>query len=400
MGRRIAEAEAEEPRPPASELAAMVKERAAELGFDLCGIAPADPPEHVSFFLGWLSRGFAGLMEYLARNSERRVDPSQVLPGAKSIICLATSYRSGYLEEQPPPRQAERDPQPDQQPRGVVARYAWGRDYHNVLEERLQPIVALLSQATGGLARSKAYVDTGPILERDAAMRAGLGWIGKNTNLINPRLGSWLLLSEVITDVELPPDPPMTDHCGTCHRCLDACPTDAFAAPWDLDARRCISYLTIELRGPIPQELRSSMGAHVFGCDVCQDVCPFNWNTPAPGLCDDASPSLAELLSLDDDGFRRRFRGSPVRRAKRRGLLRNAAVALGNTGGPDAVPALAAALRDPEPLVRGHAAWALGRIGGGAAIKALEEALATEEDPDARQEITEALHSLKGDRPT
>ncbi|MGC8833689.1 MAG: tRNA epoxyqueuosine(34) reductase QueG, partial [Armatimonadota bacterium] len=230
------------------------------------------------------------------------------------------------------------------------------------------------------------------------AMLAGIGWIGKNTNLIHPRAGSWLFLAEIITDVHLPPDSPTSDHCGSCRRCLDACPTKALSEPHDLDASRCISYLTIELKGPIPRDLRPFIGNWIFGCDICQEVCPFNRRPLRtrnrlfePPNEEAAVPKLADILKLDEEGFRRRFRNSPVRRAKRRGLLRNTAVVLGNSKDPQAVSALVGALHDKEPLVRAHAAWALGRIGGRAAESALEQALRSEADPGVLEEIAFAL---------
>ncbi len=288
------------------------------------------------------------------------------------------------------------------EPAGPVARYARGDDYHGLMRERLAEIGRWLAGATG--ARTRAYVDTGPVLERDLARRAGLGWFGKNTNLINPGIGSFFFIGALFTDLLLEPDPPFeADRCGTCTRCLDACPTRAFTAPRTLDATRCISYLTIELRGAIPEELRDAMDELVYGCDICQEVCPWNRRAlpaaePAfrarPGL---ENPSLPELLALNQEEFAARFRRSPLKRANRRGLLRNAAVALGNTGDLRAVPALVRALADEEALVRGHAAWALGRLGGEEARAALRAALETEQDAQVRQEMMEALAEESAD---
>ena len=286
---------------------------------------------------------------------------------------------------------------------GWISRYAWGQDYHTVLGDKLQALVAVIRAIEGPDVQARWYVDTGPILERELAWRAGLGWPGKNTNLINRHVGSWLFLGAILLDRELVYDAPATAHCGTCTRCLVACPTGALVAPGVLDARRCISYLTIELRGPIPRELRPLMGTHIFGCDICQAVCP--WNRQAPESSDAAflpragfaAPELMPLLRLSEEEFRARFQGSPISRAKRRGLLRNVAVALGNLRDLRAVPALQAALYEAEPLIRSHAAWALGRLGGGEARQALQAVLSTERDGDVREEITLALTELVED---
>jgi epoxyqueuosine reductase len=337
-----------------------IKERARELGFDLVGIAEAAPSRHHPAYLDWLRAGYHGTMAYMARPGavERRKDPRLILPGARSVIVVAVNY---YV--------ADRQPcQAGAELRGRIARYARNDDYHDVMKRRLEALVDFMRAEAGQEIQARAYVDTGPVLERELASRAGLGWIGKNTNLIHPRWGSWLLLGEIITNLALEPDQPFErDHCGSCDRCLRACPTQAFVAPRVLDAQRCISYLTIELREAIPPDLRPLMSDWIFGCDVCQDACPWNrkfarpTHEPTFQPRDDLdAPDLLALLTLDEEGFRRRFRGSPIRRAKRRGLLRNVAVALGNLGAPSAIPALKSALDDPEPLVQEHAAWALG----------------------------------------
>jgi epoxyqueuosine reductase len=284
------------------------------------------------------------------------------------------------------------------EPSGPVARYARGDDYHFVMDSRLRELHGAIDGWVGTPVRGKAYVDTGPILERDLARQAGLGWFGKNTMLINPGLGSFFFLGTLLLDLELAPDAPFeTDHCGTCTRCLDACPTDALVEPGVLDARRCISYLTIEARGPIPEELGVLVGGLVYGCDICQDVCP--WNGKFSGALPDDSPYAPrealvgtdarvlarELLGMSPPEFSAAFKGSPMKRAKLRGLKRNAAVVLGNVGTPDDVPALAAAVSDPEPLVRGHAAWALRRIGSAEALAALRERLPNESDDSMRR---------------
>jgi epoxyqueuosine reductase len=288
-------------------------------------------------------------MDYLARNAHKRVDPAQVLPSAKTIITLAASYT-------PPSADAA----------GHIARYARFGDYHTVLGARLKDLAGFVCSFGG--TRALWYVDTGPLLERDLAERAGLGFIGKHTNLISRKLGNWFFLSEIITTLEVEPDAPEKNRCGSCCRCLDACPTAAITAPFQLDARRCISYLTIELKGTIPEALRPLMGNRIYGCDDCLAVCPWNRFARQGGMMrphyrpDLAAPDLIDLLSLDEAAFERRFAGTPVRRAKRRGLLRNVCVALGNTGDNAALPALERAAADAEPLVAEHARWAIARI--------------------------------------
>jgi epoxyqueuosine reductase len=367
-----------------------INAQATALGFDLVGITSAEPLAHGGRLRAWVAQGFAGAMGYMSRDVERRVDPSRVLPEVRSIIVLGMNYYTS-------PAMPEASPG-----RGWIACYAWGQDYHTVLSDKLKALVAFIRDLEGADVQARWYVDTGPILERELAWRAGLGWPGKNTNLINRQLGSWLFLGAILLDRELAYDAPATAHCGTCTRCLVACPTGALVAPGVLDARRCISYLTIELRGPIPRELRPLMGTHIFGCDICQAVCP--WNRKAPVSSESAflpragfaAPELMPLLRLSEGEFRVRFRGSPVTRAKRRGLLRNVAVALGNLRDPRALPALEAALHDAEPLIRGHAAWALGRIGGSRARHMLRDALRTECDPDVQEEMTAALSEVDG----
>lgn len=376
-----------------------IKAEARRLGFHLVGITTADPAETGVHYATWAEAGQAGEMAYMTRDPERRQDPSLVMPGARSVIVVGLLYNTGEAEA------ADRSAAPVPSPThaaGRIARYAVGDDYHEVMWERLNALLAWVREQAGQEVRGRAYVDTGPLLERDLARRAGLGWFGKNTMLIHPRQGSYFFLGALLLDLPLAPDEPFTrEHCGTCTRCLDACPTGAFVAPHVLDARRCISYLTIELRGPIPRELRPLMGDWIFGCDICQEVCP--WNRKAP-LSDEpafrprsgfSTPELIPLLSLTQEEFSARFKASPIKRAKRRGLLRNVAVALGNAGDRAAVPALAAALHDPEPLVRGHAAWALGRLGGSDAVAALVKAGAEEGDPEVMEEITLALAEIE-----
>ncbi|MFQ5888599.1 MAG: tRNA epoxyqueuosine(34) reductase QueG [Gemmatimonadota bacterium] len=376
------------------DLRARIQERALELGFDQVGFAPADPPAHAETYLRWLREGLHGEMGYMARGDavRRRVDPGRALPGCRSIVLVSLSYASSGEEA------GAGDPL-----RPIVARYARGRDYHDVFEERLRDLAdAILEMAPD--ARLKPYVDYGPVLERDHAQRAGLGWIGKNTVLIDPELGSYLLLGELLTTLYLEPDEPFTaDRCGTCTRCIAACPTGAIRGPRELDARLCISYLTIELRGPIPVELRPLIGSRVFGCDICQEVCPWNEEAP-PGDCKTlalgrpvAPESLItwaeELLALDEETFRVRYRDTALRRPGRHGLLRNVCVGLGNSGRAEAVPILIRALRDSEPLVRGHAAWALGQLGGPESKVALRRRLARGEEEWVRREVETALEA-------
>jgi epoxyqueuosine reductase len=332
------------------ELATRVKATGKRLGFDLVAIGPADPPEHAVEFSAWLDAGYAGTMGYLERGSAGRLEPRRVLPGARSVVTVALNYYQG----------------PDAEGPAHVSRYAWGADYHAVMEPRLRALLEDLVSAAPGTG-GRVYVDTGPVLERDLAARAGLGWIGKNTMLLHPGLGSYFFIGVVLTTAELAPDSRLPDRCGSCTRCLEACPTQAFVAPYVLDARRCIAYLTIEHRGPIPVELREGLGSLAFGCDVCQDVCPWNRRAPLttePAFSARELPALTELATLSDEGYRRRLDGSPLRRARRRGLARSAAVALGNSAGAAAVGALEAALEDPDAEVREHAAWALTRLTG------------------------------------
>ena len=353
-----------------------IRAAARVAGFDQVGFAPAEPPRHGETFKVWLERGFQGEMDYMAREDavRRRLDPRAALPGCRTIIVVSLFYGAHSdtpqtSDQQDPGRAAGRTPPGRRLP--VVARYALGRDYHDVFEERLDALSAAIRRFAPA-ARTKRYVDYGPVLERDHAQRAGLGWIGKNTMLIHPDLGSYFMLGELLTDIEIEPDPPfMHDRCGTCRRCIDACPTDAILDGRLLDARLCISYLTIELRGPIPEALRPAVGNRVFGCDICQEVCPWNSDAPTPAKAPFAlrpgqpvPPGemvawAEELALLDADGFRARYRGTAFSRPGRDGLLRNLAVGLGNTGGVGARPILERLRADSSPLVREHARWAL-----------------------------------------
>ncbi|MEO8355655.1 MAG: tRNA epoxyqueuosine(34) reductase QueG [Chloroflexota bacterium] len=332
-----------------------IKDKARQLGFILAGVTTPEPPPHTSTFENWLAQGHHGTMDYLAneRSRTRRADPREILPECKSILVLATPYSS------PSGR--------GQGEGGVkVASYAQGDDYHDILPARMKELVQFIEQQVGGPVRNRWYTDTGPILERDLAQRAGIGWIGKNTCLINPKHGSYFLLSEILLDLALEPDPSfVTDHCGTCTRCIQACPTDCILPNRTIDARRCISYLTIELKGDIPVELRDKMGNWVFGCDICQSVCPWNrFSQEGDPAFDSKAPlqSLTDELLISTQEFNQHFKGSPIKRARRRGYLRNVAVALGNTAGMIALPVLQNALNDEEPMLREHAQWAINKI--------------------------------------
>jgi epoxyqueuosine reductase len=351
---------------------AEIRQRALELGFDECRFASAVPPEGGAHFRQWLATGRHGEMAYLARNAHKRVDPQLVLPGAQSIIALAASYFRSKREgrgDEPTGATVRHPPSAIHNPQsGVVARYARFDDYHDVLGERLQALTLFVNQLGGPDTRSLWYVDTGPVLERDFAQRAGLGFIGKHTNVISRRLGNWVFLAEILTMLALEPDPPEKNRCGSCARCIAACPTQAILAPFTLDARRCISYLTIELKGSIPLEFRAAIGHRIFGCDDCLEVCPWNRFAQEGRLMKDrarpelATPDLIDLLALDEAAFKRRFRGTPLARVKRRGLLRNVCVALGNVGDASALPALERAGREFEPIIAEHARWAIEQI--------------------------------------
>src|SRR6266436_2777049 len=392
---------------------ATIKEYAYALGFDSARITSAQAfPEAERTIKERIAQGLMdGLPWFTQERAAVSCHPDALLPEARSIISLGMFY----LTEQP-------DEQESDTPRGRISRYAWGEDYHEIIKPKLQQFAAWLREyARGeidGDLETRLFVDTGRMVDRAVAERAGLGWFGKNTNILTKGWGSWVFLAEIVTNLPLEVDTPIKASCGNCEICLHAFPTQAFPAPYVLDNTRCISYLTIELRGSIPLELRPLMGNLIFGCDICQQVCPVNLVAERRlGLRQDSristsssqpvhfrprqelrpragvgsSPELIPLLSLTEEQFRERFRLSPIRRTKRRGLLRNVCVALGNIGDAQAVPALIGALHDYEPLVRGHAAWALGRIGGEQAKRALEEALGTEGEDEVRREVQCAL---------
>jgi epoxyqueuosine reductase len=358
---------------------AVIAVEARSLGFPLVGCTPLVPLSRGSFLEAWLASGRAGEMGYLARRTAERLDPRRAFPWARSVVSLAYPYR-------PPP------PPPTDwraELRGRIAAYALGTDYHERVGAHVAELRTRLGDRFPG-ARFRGYVDTGPVLEREWAARAGLGWIGKNTLLLHRAAGSYFFLAELFTDLALEGEPLPAGHCGTCTRCHVACPTGALGPGYEMDPRRCISYLTIERRSAIPAALRPAIENWIFGCDVCQEACPWNGEARDASSAEALAPRLPPLLALDAAGFRARFGGTALARAKRRGLLRNVAVALGNSGNPEAVPALARALADAEPLVRGHAAWALGRLGGAAARAALDAARREERDPGAAAEIDAA----------
>ena len=359
--------------------AASIKSRARELGFEKVGIVRVGAAPYGEFLATWLGSDYHGEMAYMARSPERRTDPSKVLPGARSIVCVVKNYQS--------PGAHSEDPRV-----GRISRYAWGDDYHDVLLEKLHELRVHIERLGGN---AKVCVDTNAVLEKPWAQQAGLGWQGKHSNVIARDLGSWFFLAELLTDLDLEPDAPHAEeYCGTCMACIDLCPTKAIVAPYVVDSRKCIAYLTIEHRGAIPRELRPLMGNLVFGCDICQDVCPWNkFARVAPerefyAREGNLTPALVGLLALTREEFSRRFKDSPVKRAKYGGFLRNVAVALGNSNDPAAIPSLEKALEHEEALVRSHAAWALGRLNARAA---LERRRAVEPETEVLEEIDAAL---------
>ena len=371
-----------------STLTQHIHQQANELGFELVGITPAAQSETIARYRQWLKNGYAGKMDYLKRHLPLKADVRQLLTEAKSVISLAMNY---YTLD--PPKALTDDPA-----RGQISRYAWGDDYHDVIRQRLSALVEFIKQTAETELKTRVCVDTAPIIEREYAQKAGIGWIGKNTNLIHWRSGSWYFLAEILINLDLETDMlSPRGSCGTCTRCIEACPTDAIIEPNLLDSRLCISYLTIELKESIPKPLRPKMGNLIFGCDICQEVCP--WNSKAVPTDEPAfhpregnlAPQLLSLIGMTQQEFSRRFKGSPIKRAKRRGFLRNVLVAIGNWGAPRAVPALKDALTDDEPLVRSHAAWALGKIGGDTAKQILQTQLTIETNQEVITEIQDAL---------
>jgi epoxyqueuosine reductase len=334
----------------------VIRQHALALGFDDCRFTTAAPPESAQHLQSWLDENLHGEMAWIERNAGKRVDPQRVLPNARSVICLAASYHSSNRQSPIANRQF-----------GEVASYARYTDYHDVLADKLKAISSFVDQLSAN-TRSLWYVDTGPILERDLSQRAGIGFVGKHTNVISRKLGNWIFLAEILTTLELEPDSSEKNRCGSCTRCITACPTNAITAPFQLDARLCISYLTIELKGSIPVELRPLIGNRVYGCDDCLAACPWNKFAREGSLMkphvrrDLAAPDLIEMLQLDDAGFKSKFAGTPMLRTKRRGILRNVCVALGNVGDRSALPALKKAVDDSEPLIAEQAVWATKQI--------------------------------------
>lgn len=371
-----------------------IRAQGLRLGFDLVGVTGPEPPAHVDTYRNWVDAGRQAGMNYLAADAaiQRRADPRRILPSCRSIIVTGTNYA-------PQTRQASRT-----QDAPSVAAYALGEDYHAFLLERMQAFVDYLHAEAGQAFEYRIYTDTGPILERDLAQRAGLGWIGKNTCLIHPQRGSYLLLGEILLDLELDHDAPFdSDHCGTCTRCIQACPTGCILPDRTLDAGRCISYLTIEEKGEIPEALRPAVGDWLFGCDICQQVCPWNVRFAA-GANDPAfrartvldPPRLEHFLQLQPGTWGKELKGSPLQRPRRRCLVRNACVAAGNSGRLDLIDHLARILtEDEEPLPRAHAAWALGQLGGQEALRALESADGSEPDPAVQRAISTARQLLR-----
>jgi epoxyqueuosine reductase len=333
-----------------------IRNFARTLGFTLAGVARIEPTPEGNFYSEWLDRGYAGEMQYLERQKAARLDPGSILPGARSVIVCAINYNTEHPL-------TSHDPS-----RAWISRYAWGMDYHDTLRQKLRELARWIESHAA--VRTRAYVDTGPLTERVFAKYAGIGWFGKNTCIINQQVGSWLFLGCILTDLELAPDTPPPDRCGSCTRCLDACPTDAFVAPYILDSRKCISYTTIELRGAIPEDARASIGHHLFGCDICQDVCPWNRRAPAsddpafqpkPGLM---WPEVETLLDYSNEDWTTAIRGTPLKRAKVRGLLRNLMVVAGNCGLTRLIPKLQRFLNHDDEHIRSHAEWAVKKLEG------------------------------------
>ena len=370
-----------------SSLTQLLRKKAKELGFDLVGAIPVSRSKTIDVYNSWLKKGYAGSKKYLVHHAELKEDPRRLLPETMSLFALGFNYNTVDPSSQ------------TQNPEiGCISRYAWGDDYHQLIRSKLSKLENYLCNELNAGMLSRSFVDSGPVLEREIAQRAGLGWIGKHSNLINWEKGSWFFLAELLVDVPLETNLPFTRvDCGTCTICIEACPTEAIIANRTVDARLCISYLTIELKGAIPVELRPKMSNMIFGCDICQEVCPWNKKaskSPESGLLprpENVAPELTELMKLDQSAFKKRFRKSPIKRTKRRGLLRNVAVALGNWAHESAIPALSQGLQDSEPLIRIHSAWALGRISAPQAKIKLKAAKKIEKDPAVLEEIEAAL---------
>lgn len=372
-----------------------IRQLAHEVGFELVGFIQPSPPPHLEVYLNWVAHERHAGMAYLAssRAQELRADPVRILPSVQTILVVGMRYFDPASQPAPPTPL-----------HGRVAAYAWGKDYHEIIIQRLEQVAHQIEALSGQPLIYRAYTDTGPILERDFAMQAGLGWIGKNTCLISPRHGSYFLLGVLFIDLKIEPDPPFTtDQCGKCRRCIEACPTDCILPDRTIDAARCISYLTIENKGPIPVGLRPAIGNQVFGCDICQQVCPWNIRFGKPNGNPDLAPQpeqpfphLPTSLLLTPQQFKEKYMATPLLRSKRRGFLRNIAVALGNAHDPQTVPDLLTSLNyEEDPLVRAHVAWALGQIGTPLALKGLYEALPQERDPAVLDEIRSAIQLIQ-----
>ena len=368
-----------------------IKKEGYKIGFDLVGIAPvADYPES-QFYKKWLSKGFEATMSYMSKNPERRVDVRNIMPNARSVISCAVNYNSDY-----PYSISQKNTK-----KAWIARYAWGDDYHKVINVKLNKLKSFIEENISDDINSRVYVDTGPVLERMYGKYSGIGWVGKNTCIINQDIGSWLFLGEIITNLELEYDSHVSDRCGTCTKCIDECPTDAIRKPYVLDSSKCISYLTIENKGEIPEEYREAMENNVFGCDICQDVCP--WNSKANAATSDSflpreglyQPDLGYLLDLEQEEFSKIFKNSPIKRAKRRGLIRNVLVAVGNTESSKYADLVHRFLKDNDPLIRRHAVWALWKIQGRECLKVLKSTFETEGDKDVVWELKKILDKVE-----
>ncbi len=368
-------------------LSEAIKGKAKEIGFDLVGISPVDKFPETEVYKGWLEKGFAGNMQYMERSAEKREDIKKVFPSAKSVISCGLNYNTDY-----PYSISEMD-----KSRGWISRYAWGDDYHYVMEEKLKSLLEYIKKESRYEVEAKVYVDTGPVLDRVYAKYGGIGWFGKNTCILNQDIGSWFFIGEIVTNLELIYDEPLQDRCGSCTMCIDACPTGALLEPYVLDSRLCISYLTIELRDNIPVKLRDKIGNNIYGCDICQDVCPWNRKAevtdklsfgPRKGLY---NPLLLSFLDLGEEEYRETFRKSPIKRAKRRGLVRNVLIAMGNSGNKGFLRHLEDKLKYTDPMIRTHAAWAIWKLAGKGAYEVLGRYLATETESEVKEEITSLI---------
>jgi len=369
------------------EITQIIKEEGFRLGFDLIGVAPVGDYPESQYYKKWLNKGYEATMSYMSKNPGRREDVRNIMPGAKSVISCALNYNSDY-----PYSVSQKD-----RNKGWIARYAWGDDYHGIVNEKLNTLKSFIIENIEDEFNSKVYVDTGPVLERMYGKYSGVGWVGKNTCIINQEMGSWLFLGEIITNLELDYDSQVPDRCGTCTECIDRCPTNAIREPYVLDSSSCISYFTIENKGEIPDKYREAIGNNVFGCDICQDVCP--WNINANNETDDAflpreglfQPDLGYLLGLEQEEFSSIFKNSPIKRAKRKGIIRNVLVAIGNSGSSEYVDLVYNLLDDIDPMIRSHAVWTLWKIQGQQCLTALKSMLKSETDENVLSELNKIL---------